>query len=80
VLYISGVPVATTTALTANDYVIGDWNMGVDLLQQDSITLEFFEQDGTNIRTLQTTLRVIETIALPVYGSDYFMKGSSALA
>jgi HK97 family phage major capsid protein len=80
VLYILGIPVATTTALTANDYTLGDWNLGADLLQQDSITMEFFEQDGNNVKTLQTTLRVLETVALPVYGSDYFMKGSSSLA
>lgn len=78
VLYILGVPVAKTTALTTNDYAIGDFDNGADLLIQEAMRLEFFEQDGTNVRTNQVTLRVEETIALPVYGSDYFVKGSSA--
>jgi HK97 family phage major capsid protein len=80
VLYCLGIPVVKTTALTANDYVLGDFDFGADLLVQESIRLEFFEQDGTNVRTNQITIRVEETIALPVYGSDYFVKGSSALA
>jgi HK97 family phage major capsid protein len=80
VLYILGVPVAKTTALTANDYIVGDFQNGAELLVQESMRIEFFEQDGTNVRTNQVTLRVEETIALPVSGSDYFLKGSSALA
>ena len=77
ILYILGVPVAKTTALTANDYVVGDFQNGADLLIQEAIRLEFFEQDSDNVRKNKVTIRVEETIALPVYGSDYFMKGSS---
>lgn len=77
ILYILGVPVAKTTALTAGDYVVGDFNDGADLLVQEAMRLEFFDQDSTNVRTNQVTLRVEESIALPVYGSTYFMKGSS---
>jgi HK97 family phage major capsid protein len=80
VLYILGIPVATTTALTAGDYVVGDWVNGAELLIQENMRLEFFEQDGTNVRTNQVTLRVEETIAVPVFGSDYFLKGSSLAA
>ena len=79
-LYILGVPVTKVRALTTGDYVIGDFVDGAELLVQESMRLEFFEQDGTNVRTNQVTLRVEETVALPVYGSDYFMKGSSASA
>lgn len=79
-LYIGGVPVYKTTALTANDYVVGDWNLGAELLVQDGIALEFFREDGNNVRKNQVTIRIQETIALPVFGSDYFLKGSSATA
>lgn len=78
-LYAAGVPVYKTTALTANDYVIGAAG-GADLLIQEAMRMEFFREDGTNVRTNQVTLRIEETIALPVYGSNYFFKGSSALA
>lgn len=77
-LLISGIAVARTTALTTGDYVIGDFANGADLLVQEAMRIEFFEQDSTNVRTNQVTVRIEETIAMPVYGSTFFMKGSSA--
>lgn len=76
-LYILGVPVAKTTALTQYDYVVGDFENGAELYQQEAMRIEFFEQDSTNVRTNQVTVRIEETVALPVYGGDYFIKGSS---
>ena len=76
VLYIFGIPAFKSTALAATDYIVGDFENGAELLIQESIRLEFFEQDGTNVRTNQTTLRIEETVALPVFGSDYFIKGA----
>jgi hypothetical protein len=68
-----------TTSLTANDYVVGDFNLGAELLVQSGMSLEFFREDSTNVRTQQVTVRILETVALPVFGSNYFLKGSSAL-
>ncbi len=76
-LYILGVPVAKTTALLASDYVVGDFQNGAELLVQESMRIQFFEQDGTNVRTNQTTVRIEETVALPVYGDNYFIKGAT---
>jgi hypothetical protein len=79
VLYISGIPVRKTHALLANQYVVADTS-GADLIVQEAMRIEFFEQDGTNVRTNQVTVRIEETIALPVYGGNYFVLGSSAAA
>lgn len=76
VLYISGIPVYQSTAVTAGDYFVGDWAQGAQLFIQEGIRLEFFEQDGTNVRENKFTVRIEETVALPVYGSDYFIKGN----
>jgi len=78
--YILGVPLAKTTALNANDYVVGDFERGTELYVQEAMQIEFFEQDSTNVRTNQVTCRIEETVALPVYGPDYFILGSAALA
>jgi HK97 family phage major capsid protein len=75
VLYISGVPVYTSTALTAGKFIVGDWAMGAQLLIQEGMRLEFFEQDGTNVRENKITVRIEETIAFPVYGDNYFIVG-----
>ena len=76
VLYVSGVPVYPSTAVTVGDYFVGDWAMGTQLLIQESMRIEFFEQDSTNVRENKVTVRIEETIALPVYGSDFFIKGN----
>lgn len=76
VLYIFGIPAFKSTALLSSDYIVGDFENGAELLIQESIRMEFFEQDGTNVRTNQTTLRIEETVAFPVFGSDFFIKGA----
>jgi len=78
VLYVSGIPVYKSTALTAGDYLVGAFE-GAELLIQENIRLEFFDQDGYNVRQNQTTLRVEETVALPIFGDNFFIKGSTAL-
>lgn len=78
ILYVSGIPVIPTTAVTAGDFFVGDWLEGAALMVQEGMRLEFFEQDGTNVRENKITLRIEETVALPVYGSDYFIKGTDA--
>lgn len=87
-LYISGIPVYATTALgqtdvdpgvpvvLKNDYVVGDFQMGAQWLTQEGMRIEFFEQDGTNVRENKVTVRIEETVAMPVYGPNYFVKGN----
>ena len=75
-LYISGVPVYASTALTTGDYVVGDFANGAQFLTQESLRLEFFEQDSDNVTKNKVTVRIEESVALPVYGSDYFIKGT----
>jgi HK97 family phage major capsid protein len=77
-LYISGVPVLPTTAVHSGDYFIGDWKNGAALLVQEGMKLEFFEQDSDNVTKNKITARIEETIAFPVYGNDYFVKGNDA--
>ena len=73
-----GVPIFTTTALNSTDIIVGDWANGAQLLTQEAMRVEFFDQDGDNVRTNKVTIRVEGNYALPVYGSDYFIKGTTA--
>lgn len=75
VLYISGIPVFASTAMPSGKYIVGDWAMGAQLLTQEGIRIEFFEQDGNNVRENKVTIRIEETIAFPVYGDNYFIVG-----
>lgn len=78
VLYISGIPVIPSTAVTVGDYFVGDFQQGAQILQQEAMRLEFFYEDGTNVRENKVTVRIEEAIAFPVYGADYFIKGNDA--
>lgn len=78
-LYILGVPVAKTTALAANDYVVGDFQNGAEILIGEAMNIRLFEEDSTNVRTNEVTVRIEEYAALPVMGNSFFVKGSSAL-
>ena len=78
-LYLFGIPVYASTAITAPDYVVGDFDMGAQLLTQEGMRIEFFEQDGTNVRENKVTVRIEGNYALPVYGPDFFIKGSTVV-
>lgn len=78
-LFLFGIPVYASTAITAPDYVVGDFDMGAQLLTQEGMRIEFFEQDGTNVRENKVTVRIEGNYALPVYGPDYFIKGSTVV-
>jgi HK97 family phage major capsid protein len=75
ILYVSGIPVIPTTAVQDGDFFVGDWVEGAQLLIQEAMRLEFFEQDGTNVRENKVTVRIEETVALPVFGASYFIMG-----
>lgn len=87
VLYISGVPVFASTAMSKDvngasqhKYIVGDWTMGAQLLIQEGVRIEFFEQDSTNVRENKITVRIEETIAFPVYGDNFFIVGNASQA
>lgn len=77
-MYLFGIPVYASTAINAPDYIVGDFAMGAQILTQEGMRIEFFDQDGTNVRENKVTVRVEGNYALPVYGPDYFIKGTTA--
>lgn len=75
-LNIAGAPVWKSTAQVDNSFLLGDWNMGAQLLLREDPIVEFFEQDGDNVKNNQITIRVEGRVALPVYFSDAFIHGT----
>jgi len=75
VLRIGGVPVYRSTACTVDKYIVGDWVMGANLLTREAPRVEFFYEDGTNVRENKVTVRVEERVAFPIYGDNYFIYG-----
>ena len=78
VLRLFGIPMRPSTAVTGTDYVVGNWNQGAQILTQEAMKIEFFREDGDNVRKNMVTVRVEGDYALPVYGDNYFIKGTTA--
>jgi len=79
-LRLFGIPVWASTAITAPDYVVGDFQNGAQLLTQEAMHIEFFEQDADNVTKNKITARIEGNFTLPVYGPDFFIKGTTAQA
>lgn len=74
-LYIVGVPVFKSNAMAATEFIVGDWKMGANLIIREPARVEFFYEDGVNVRENKVTVRIEERIAFPIYGDDYFIFG-----
>lgn len=74
-LFVAGVPVYKSTAMTVDKFLVGDWRMGANLIFREPAKVQFFYEDGTNVRENKVTVRVEERVALPIYGNDYFIYG-----
>jgi HK97 family phage major capsid protein len=77
-LFLAGVPVFKSTALAADNFIVGDWVMGANLITREPVRVEFFYEDSTNVRQNNVTVRVEERVALPIYGNNYFIAGDFA--
>jgi HK97 family phage major capsid protein len=75
-LSIAGANIFKSTAQNPNTFLTGDWDMGAQLLLREDPIVEFFEQDGDNVKNNQITVRVEGRVALPVYYNDAFIHGT----
>jgi len=72
---INGVPVILNTAITSDKYLVGNFGMGTQLWVRDNVGVEFFKEDGTNVRDGFVTVRVQERVALTNYLPNAFVTG-----
>lgn len=72
---INGVPVVLSTAITSDKYLLGNFGMGTQLWVRDNVGVEFFKEDGTNVRDGFVTVRVQERVALTNYLPNAFVTG-----
>ena len=74
-LSIAGIPVYTSTAMTVDKFLVGDWSMGAQIMQRDGISVRFAEFDGNNFIENMITVRVEARIAFPIYYAGAFVYG-----
>jgi len=75
-----GVKVVLNTAIPAGDFLIGNFGVGTQLWVRDGLNVEFFREDGTNVRDGFVTVRVSERVALTNYLPNAFVSGDFATA
>ena len=70
-----GVPVVVNTAITAGTYMVGNFGLATQMWVRENLSLEFFREDGTNVRDGFVTVRLVERIALTNYAPLAIVKG-----
>jgi HK97 family phage major capsid protein len=71
-----GVPVIINNAISSGSFLCGNFNVGSQLWIRDNVNVEFFREDGTNVRDGFVTVRVSERIALTNYLPNAFVNGN----
>lgn len=74
-LSIAGVPVFKSTAIAADKFLVGDWAMGAQIMQNQGISVQFSEMDSDNFQKNLITVRVEARIAFPIYYNSAFVYG-----
>ena len=75
-----GVKVILNTAISAGTFLIGNFSVGTQLWVRDGVNVEFFREDGTNVREGFVTVRVSERVALTNYLPNAFVNGTFTVA
>lgn len=73
----NGVPVILNTAIGAGKFLVGNFAIGTQLWIRDNLSVEFFREDGTNVRDGFVTVRCVERVALTNYLPNAFVYGDS---
>ena len=76
----SGVKVIQNTAIAAGSFLIGNFGIGTQLWVRQGVNVEFFREDGTNVRDGFVTVRVSERVALTNYLPNAFVNGTFSTA
>ena len=72
---IAGIPLYKSTAIAVDKFVVGDWSMGAQIMQNQGISVQFSEIDADNFTKNMITVRVEARIALPIYYAGAFIYG-----
>ena len=66
-MQIAGLQVFQSTAVTAGNFLIGDWASAAQLLIREAPNVQFSTEEGTNFTKNLVTIRVEGRVALPIY-------------
>ena len=79
-LRIAGVQLTPITAVSSDEFFVGDFMLGATFSMREGINIRFFEQDADNVTQNKVTVRVEERYALPIHNPSAFIYGTFASA
>jgi HK97 family phage major capsid protein len=71
-LMICGVPVYTASWVGGDEALIGDWRF-FEIIQSEGLSLQFFDQDGTNVRENKITARIEASVGFAILDPKAFV-------
>jgi len=79
---VNGVPVIASTAVTSDEFFVGDFRGGATLAVRQDVNVSFSSEHSTNFIDGNVTVMAEERIALPIHNTSAFVYGdfSNALA
>ena len=61
--------------MEVDKFLVGDWSMGAQIMQNQGISVQFSEFDSDNFTKNMITVRVEARIAFPIYYNSAFVYG-----
>lgn len=79
---VNGVPVIASTAVTSDEFFVGDFRNGATLAVRQDVNVSFSSEHSTNFIDGNVTVMAEERLALPIHNTSAFVYGdmSNALA
>ena len=75
-----GVPIAVNNEVNPGTFFVGNFGQAAQLWVRDNVSVEFFSEDGTNVRDGFVTVRVKERVALATYLPNGIINGTFSTA
>jgi HK97 family phage major capsid protein len=77
---LDGVPVFVSTAITAGQFLVGDFKLGAQVFDRKQASIEISYENEDNFVKDMVTVRIFERIALCVYAPKAFIYGTFTAA
>ena len=79
-LVLDGIPIVVTTAITAGQFLVGDFRRGAQVFDRKDMSLEISYENEDNFIKGMVTIRIQERLALAVYRAKAFIYGGFTAA
>ena len=70
-----GVNIIQNTAVTAGNFILGDFNQATQLWVRENLSIEFAREHASNFTSNLVTVRVQERVALTNYQPNAIVRG-----